>query len=352
MKNTILFPILLLLGIYSWAQLDLTFDYSNPDLTLSYLANKKSVNMDDLLANHGTQAILKKIHMDETEARKVLESAHSASPLKSHYQLSVLMKEQEQLRKLVATLKSNDSALRETVTSVLAKYVPSNRKLPVTVHYILGGYSSGFTFGDDAHLYIGLHHYQLDVSGIENTCLHEVFHNVQRANYDLNTITKELQSKDLGLTYAYVLLAHMFMEGTADFVADFRKLEETPSIKEQKDRAAVNNGRASDVFYLVSQLVVQARQKPESIDLNAHYSILMDWAWHNPGYFAGYKMTEALVNKSTREDALKHYLGKDPVHFFADYITLSRNQNSNLQFSAEFEGVVNELLEYVESRVE
>jgi hypothetical protein len=130
-----------------------------------------------------------------------------------------------------------------------------------------------------------------------------------------------LDKQDHGLAYVHYMLINLFMEGSAEYVADLRKINNPNalSIKELREHAQVNDNRSEEVFYLVSKLLTEVNEYPDKADQNNLYNILFDWNWNNPGYYTGYIMTKALCQEYG-EGVLLKYLEQDPSFFVSDYI--------------------------------
>ena len=331
-------------------ELAVAFDYANAQMTADYL---KSGRVDDdaitrLLALDGTRGLLQKLGASEDQASANLRTLfdHNGSP--SSFQYRWIRKSIDRHREFLAELIDREDEIRQRCVGSLAPYV-GDQDLSVTVHFLLGGHSSGFTLGDDQHFYIALHHYQGDVASIINSCVHELFHNVQRAHYDMKPASDRLSESDLGLAYAHAFIAFIFQEGTASYVADLNQLDDAnPHIRELKEHAAVNPYREQDIFYLISRLLLDVRTHPERLDAAGYeslYNILLGWNWNNPGYYAGYRMAQVVLENKGAE-ALQQYLRRDPVHFFADYIALSGSTGP--AYTEDFAALIDELRQRID----
>lgn len=353
MKKYVVLIVCFLVGFqYASAQkLNLTFDFSNAEQTIAYF---KAGEVDEdaiskLLELEATQGLIQKINSDRAEAEQVLRNVFNEDAERSNYQYAGLKKYADEIGDFLNEIQKQKSEIRSSVIEKIEPFLPENKELDITVHFILGGYSSGFTLGDDRHFYIGIHHYKGDMVSIRNTCTHELFHNIQRANYDMGQLSSYLENKDIGLTYAHAFMGFIFQEGTASYIADLNKLDDSnPHIKELKEHASVNKYREQDIFYLISRLVIDVREHPDQVNYGALYNIMMSWNWNNPGYHAGYKMTEALVNEYGMEK-MNEYLQKDPVFFFKDYVSLAKSGKTGLAFTDDFNSIIEQVHEQVQS---
>jgi hypothetical protein len=335
----------LLLGKVATSQIHITFDYSNAEQTIVFFNKATIIDADiaALIKTNGVKAIIRKIHATDAIAEIALRKAHAgvkATGTELNFQYGTIQKNLQGLQKFMATIKRQEKAMADSVNS-LVKYIPNGKQLQTKVVFLLGSYSGGFTFGADSVLYIGLHQYQYDVASIMNTVKHELFHNIQRLNYNNDSVALQLQrKKEMDALYFYYLARSIFAEGSAEYVADFTKLNpNTPDIKAMTEHFAVNNDRMSDNFYLLERVLMDAFKNNKAIDLGSSYSLLFDWNWNNPGYAVGKLMTDELV-KAYGTEVLKKYLQADPMQFIKDYATLAKTKKLDYQFSKEFEDVL------------
>lgn len=329
-------------------KLQIKLDYSNAEQTLKIL-NAREFNPEEfqiLQSMESTKALLRKINSDSLELLNTVKSLYSENPIKNNYQYTYI--EKESLSTLIGKIKDSEEQIKDKISAKLLGYVPDHKEMSITVHFILGGFSSGFTLGDESNFYIGLHLYKNDLTSIINTATHELFHNLQKANYNSRPVSEKLQQNDLGLAYVHAILTYLFMEGTAEYIADVRayETEGNPHIKELAEHAKINEYRSKDVFYLIDRFIVDSKLNPGQINFNSLYSILFDWNWNNPGYYAGYHMTKSIVSFKG-EEALKVYLQKDPVFFIYDYIQLSKSEEGLVKFSETTEQIIIELIEAI-----
>lgn len=198
-----------------------------------------------------------------------------------------------------------------------------------------------------------MHQYKNDFNGIVNTCQHELFHNIQSLSYDRTAVLKKLQkANEQQALYAYYLAQNIFVEGSAEYVADIDLADRsTPFILSQYTHASVSKGRMAANFYLIERIIMDAYRYPERTDVDVAYNIMFDWAWNNPGYAVGKLITKSLV-KAYGPGTLKKYVSMDPMLFIRDYIALSRKdrQAYPYTFSDDFKKMIDTVLQKVEAR--
>jgi hypothetical protein len=351
MRNLLLTCALSLLTFLTQAQqISIQFDFSNATTTLRLLQKSTLTEADvtELLSLPGTKALLQKIKSHPDTARTALTRVIQGLPSTQQGQnfgYRRIKRDMDSLQLFISTLEQQKQSIANVVTQALIPYVPAGKTMNITVYGTLGGYSSAYTLGNDSHFYLGLQFYKNDVTGVVESCKHELFHNLQAASYNSNSVKNYVSSKDKGLGYAYSLLNYLFKEGSAEYIADLRKTASvSPYVKELWEHMAVNEDRTADAFYLVERTILDAAQNSSTIDFNKTYNLLFSWQWNNPGYFVGYSMTKSLT-AACGETILKKYLATDPVQFVLDYIELTKTRKdlAPFAFSAAFEKAVQEL---------
>jgi hypothetical protein len=334
-----------------WAQqIHLTFDYSNAEETLRLLSLQEMEKGELDLFNQlpGTVALMRKTGYGTEEVYSELRRALLGTKEENKLHYSFIRDKTDELSQFLSEIKLSENEIRGQITRKLLPYGSVEQGLDITVHFILGGLSAGFTLGDEKNLYIGIHHYKDDLNSIINTCIHEMFHNIQHANFDIKPTSERLQKVNLGWAYVHAISAYLFTEGSAEFVADRKEYptDNNPHIKELIEHARVNEYRSDEVFYLLDRMISDAGKNPDEVNYDYLYNLLFDWNWNNPGYYAGYEMTKTLTGHFGSH-ALNQYLTRDPIYFLNDYIKITSNQNELYQFSDTTMEMIAEILEVV-----
>lgn len=338
------FFIIVTSGIAS-AQVNLRINFSNADSTIAFLKKKNPTTheIEALVSTSGVQAIIRKINANDSIARSALKKISKDEKLigkEADFQYVFIKKDLAAMESFIDAIKANQQVIRDSVEA-LAVYLPYGKELDVTVCFLLGGYSSGFTFSKADVFYIGSHQYQYDFKSVVNSCQHEIFHNVQNLYHERRPIYKALE-KDTASLYVFYLAHNFFTEGVAEYVADLDKVDPSaPNIKKLNDHASVNNKRMADNFYLADRLILDTYTNPGKTDPGMIYSILFDWNWNNPGYAMGKYMMKCLA-KEYGPGAVKKYLAANPMTFIKDYIALTKTnkQDYPYSFSEPFERMI------------
>jgi hypothetical protein len=349
MKKLLLGSFLLVLSEMGYSQLNLVFNFSNADSTIAFLKKKNASAQDieSFLHTTGVQAIIKKINSSDSIGRVVLTKISKGEKLtgkENDFQYGLIKSDLPAIEQFIDSIKHNQQIIRDSVEA-LAAYLPVGKELDVTVCFLLGGYSSGFTFSKADVFYIGTHQYRYDFKSIVNSCQHEIFHNVQNLYQERTPVYKALE-KDTGSLYAFYIMHNFFTEGAAEYVADLDMTDPAaPNIKHLKEHASVNSYRMADNFYLADRLILDTYDDPTTTDPGEVYTILFDWNWNNPGYAMGKYMMKCLV-KEHGTGAVKKYLAADPLVFIKDYIALTKTNKEKYPygFSAPFEKMIETVL--------
>lgn len=349
--NKILALCIIIVSLSANAQADISFDFSNADSTIAIL-KKKSVTPAEVSAfvkTSGVQSIIKKIRSNDSIARIVIEKVITDKPVtgkENDFQYVFIKKNLAAMEAFVNEIKANQQVIKDSLQS-FTKFLGKDKKMNVTVSFLLGSYSSGFTFSDASKFYVGLHQYKYDFKSIVNTCQHEVFHNVQNLyRNDMPMMTKLEEKNELPVLYAYYIARNFFTEGAAEYVADIDKTDpNAPNLKLQREHAVINQYRMEQNFYLAEKLILDAYAAPEKSDPGAIYSILFDWNWNNPGYAMGKWMMASLV-KAQGPGAVNKYLTAGPMIFLQDYMKLAKAEPAkySYNFSEAFEKMLADVI--------
>lgn len=354
MKNIVALAILFSLCTKTFSQININFNYSNADNTIAFLKKKSATaaEIDAFIKTRGVQSIIQKIRSNDSLARVTLTKLMQGTPLtgkENDFQFHYVKNDLAGIENFITTIKQNEQVIIDSLQP-FSNYLPAGKKLDVTVFFLLGSYSSGFTFSDPGTFYIGTHQYKKDFRSIVNTCQHEIFHNLQNLYRGKSeTMIKLEKANENPALYAYYIARNFFVEGSAEFVADLDKADpQAPNIKELVEHAAVNRYRMGDNFYLAERLIMDAYAAPEKSDPDKIYSILFDWNWNNPGYAMGKWMMKSLVS-AYGASAVNKYLAADPFVFLKDYISLAKSDSKKYpyNFSEPFEKMVDTVLEKI-----
>jgi hypothetical protein len=353
MKSLLICCSFLLFSFLGMAQnISISFDFSNAEKVLEILKKNKLSEEDkkQFLNLPATQGAIKKLQTNNDTTISALQKAINGVPgtkLEKRFSYQYIKENADSLRSFIKELNDNKQTLEQTLAHTLSDYVPEGKKMHITIYGILSGNSAGFTFGEDSTFYIGLQLYKNDMNATMESCKHELFHNIQSASYNNSwNIISALNNKTTkGASNVYYLLNSLYMEGTAEYIADPQKAIQSKVVKENWKLMQLNENRLQDIGYLFDRMILDVYHNPDSVDANKTYGLFFYWNWQSPGYYLGKEITKSLVNKYG-ELVLKKYLKSDPTQLILDYIKLSKEEPGKVPyvFSASFERTIHEVV--------
>ena len=246
------------------SQLVVSFDFSNADQTVAFL-NKATVTdaeINAMVATPGVQTIIRKIRSNDSTARSALENVVQGinpSLKEADFQYGFIEEHLTELETFTKTIRSNKQIILDSVQT-LSAYLLAGKRVPLTVSFLAGGFFAGFTLKRDSIFCVGMHQYENDFNGIVNTCQHERFHNIQSLSFDKTAVLKKLEkANEQQALYAYYLAQNIFVEGSAEYLADIDLVDRsTPFILSEYRRANVNESRMRANFYLIEGIIMDA----------------------------------------------------------------------------------------------
>lgn len=331
------------------------FDLENARSTLALLGSKhvSAKQLDSWLASAGTRALISKLKSTPAIARSAMIKAienKKADADENKYQYAYIRQQLDSMLLFLDRLVLSADSITQAICEELRPFRSSGNDT-VVLYGLMGGYSAGFAFTNNkSAFYMGLHFYKGDITGVAVSAKHELFHTIQSAEYKFEPVMENLRQTDSAWEAPYYLLRHLFLEGSAEFVADNEPyLKTSPYLRREHEHSVVNTYRHEAVFYLIEHLLLDAFHRPSLMDFGQLYSILFDWNWNNPAYYAGKHMMAALV-KEYGTDYLQKSLQRDALYFIRDYIQLasSGRLKEGYNFSAEFQQLVDVMLQQVE----
>lgn len=298
------------------------FDYSNADATLRAFAAPLDSTFEDLAMLPATESLVQKVRRQDRGVTiktltATLAEARNGGVLKSDpFQWASCLRKQAEIRVLVAGIREQEKEIARRLSQALGRHLSASANLKVSVHFVIGGMSSGWSTGPNT-FFIGLQFYRGDVEGVVMTMQHELFHSAQYDGYQgQETDLKKLRPEDREV---YRLVDQLYREGTATYVEDLMNFpREHPYIQEMRQPALNNQARMKDNFALLETFIYRLSQD-SNVRFDDVYPIGFDWAWQNPLYFAGEYISRVLAQDKGN---LSRYLRRNPIQFLSDYIAV------------------------------
>lgn len=321
----------------------ISFDISQPKQTLAILAD--GVVTDDEFADYvklpQNQALIRKAQQWEKgygseELRRDLDKAVRGEDGRS-FHFDWVLENQHEVGELLQRLESEEADLVSTVSARLSPYLSPSDRIDIDAVMLLGGYSAGFTLGGSTKQYIGLQFSKNDFNGLQNTLVHEGFHNIHNALSPDIDYGVCLTGSELSVVQ---LLSAVFREGAAEYAADIWKAGDGAKLDEYRQHAVVNDHslRRRNTEALIQHTALNLYRDPEA-DMGFLYNILFEWPWNNPAYYYGYTMSKELLDRDGNEHGMSYYLSSPSTRFFRDYLAI----NDSGEFGNEFRDLVNRL---------
>jgi len=313
--------------------LTIHFDYSNADATLAALGSSDKAPLDTLMALPLTAAVIEKRHGRDPKVtaetyESTLDQARRGGTLQADpFQWQFVLAEQSRVRSLLSQLHQLEPTIRDRISKGLAPHIPPGLAVSATVHFIIGGISSGWEEGSNS-FYVGLPFYKGDVEGVILTMQHELFHNVEYVGFhDQANDLSRLGPRDQEV---YRFLDELYREGGATYAENLGSFPPSaPYIAEMRAPAAANADRMSDDFVLLDTVLYRLSHDPTSHFADLH-SLTFDWDWQNPMYFLGAHMARYLASQGRD---IRDYVRKRPTAFARDYVELCRKNHCQMPVS-------------------
>lgn len=338
--------------IKNTSSLVIQFDLTNAKQTISLLGKQQLTDSElgQWVKLPGTLALISKVKSSADTAISAIKKVVAHGTLtaqEKRFQYEFIYNNLPQMQQFIKKLDESRDSIIAVLQAKLSQYLPADKKATITLHGLMGSYSAGFAFTKDpTAFYMGLHFYKSDVQGVTISAEHELFHTLQTVGYDYKPVMKKMTRIDSAYEAPYYLIRHLYLEGSAQYVADGKPFIATsPFLKNEYDHMAVNNNRQAAAFYLLEHLLLDVYHHPASMNFDHVYSILFDWDWNNPAYYAGKEMISALVI-AHGEQYIHQSLQKDALFFVKDYMALSKTKTSSgiYSFSDELEKLVDKMI--------
>jgi hypothetical protein len=321
----------------------IAFDYAAAETIIAALQRPTLSQADAraLLDHRGITAMVDNIalyvpgHTREDFVTYVGHLVREGTAPRSAFNLATVRSGSSEVAALLATLRANEPVIQQRMISRVQRYAPVTGPVEIKVYFVVGGVSDGFAFDDDPEpaFFVALDKASADVAGLEQNMTHELYHVLQKVSaLRVPPASRFMASLDRQPPVQQ-LLAMTLREGSANFAADPRDIEEEgPYIEMWRDRyirnLAPDQTRAN--FALFDSLLA---------DLAAG---VLDWQTANYRgfsgsedarlYFVGMEMIRALV-EAHGASYIDDLFIRSPVQFFRDYFSLSDQRPSLPRFS-------------------
>lgn len=315
-------------------EVTLRFDYAGAEAMVAALERDaiSDAAVDSLLSVHGVRMTVDNVTRfipelgrgDFRTAVKAFVRTGRVARAHAPFSLRETRAAREEIRALVAELRRIEGAVLERALAVLAPYAPAAGPLQLRAYLVAGGVSTGFVFdtSEEPAFYINLQDAEGDCEGVLWNIVHESYHVMQKAALrrvpGLAVFADSVES----LPVAERTLATVLMEGTADLVADPRRLPgDGPAMAAERAEARrdAEPARVRESFALFDRLFQQAVRNELT------WRTINDRGFANaaPFYSLGREMAQA-IERDCGTACIGRLFERPPVEFFRQYIRLYR----------------------------
>jgi hypothetical protein len=240
------------------------------------------------------------------------------------FQLTGVLRAKDDIRMLVSRLRANERAITDGVVAQLKRYQPPTGAMSIMVYVVAGGVSDGFYFDDQREptYYVNLARVSGDLNGVVADMAHETYHVLQKtAQRRVPSLIKYSDSTST-LPLPERLLNEMLSEGTAQFVVDPTRSDQTGPYLDRSRAQYARNAQPARIaenfaaFDSVLRDVIAGR-----LDWNQAYQAGFSGSVDSRFYFVGYEMAKA-IDRYCGHTCIGALFGKPPVEFFRQYISL------------------------------
>lgn len=301
---------------------------STPDITSDEILKKLNTHFFEQLYHHHSQSFYD-VPLSSEQMALCLQRAASNKPIDLLYRYinpygllnySDVKNNLPAYKSLLDTLASNKQAILDYIVASISPLLPDTTRFSRRVSFGMISGADGWASKDVAA--VDINYYKDDFTKILNALVHETYHSAQDAVL-LNTNSKGGKNE---LLFADVL-QHIFLEGTATFIAPPKVI--TPA----EYSIAVNKGAA-----LVNDIYTTAIVKHDKEHAQALYD--QGIAGGGPFYFLGAELSKTIVAE-LGEKKLAAIIPYGGVTFFKVYFqAVGHSKKFSNKFSPQFEQYV------------
>ncbi|MGI8469977.1 MAG: DUF5700 domain-containing putative Zn-dependent protease [Pyrinomonadaceae bacterium] len=358
MKTVLLLVTLFIFCAPTFAQnIKVTIDFESAKAVVDALSKNKisDVELERIALLEGNQTLIKKAaargatdantESFKSSLREIIETGKIKGD--DIFNWSGTKQNLTEIKMLMARIEREESGLLADVGRIIGDYTPPDLKAEVKARLLVGGYSLGFTIGDDTALNVALQKIGGDFEGLKYLLAHELYHSIQAVGEQQRkkSLTNSKIEPKQNIVNTYILAANLWLEGTATFVGDFTKIKKPLAFsKEQQDEYEKNAARLRLNFALFEALIYRA-DTDETADGDQLYRIAFTTAFDETSYYVGYRMAQ-IIEKYDGKKGIASFIGKSPLEFSRRYIEIYKahpEEKRAIKFSAPIEKILLEM---------
>lgn len=331
--------------------LTIRLDFESAKTIINLMGGKTVTDkaLDDAARLYGSQQLIRKVtsyDSDGTEARfkQTLREVIETGTVKGNdpFDWKAVKARQPAIQSLIRQLDQKKDAFLTDIMKEIAPYSPTELKADIRACFLVGGGSLGFTIGGDNTFNVALQKIGDDYEGLIGLVAHELYHSVQHVGDQGRKNGKVMDpNPPRHIIGAYVMLANLYLEGTANLVGDFSKLKQPKAFtKIQQDGYSLNRQRNGTNFTLFESLLYRAYHD-STASLNDLYNVAFTTEFEETSYYVGYEMAK-FIEKHEGQAAVASFVNKSSIEFSQHYIDLYRKHDEKgvVKFSKPIEAII------------
>lgn len=331
--------------------LTIRLDFESAKAIIDLLGQKTVTDkaLDDVAHMYGSQQLIRKVtsyDKDGTEEqfKQTLREVIQTGTVKANdpFDWKAVKARQFAIQSLIRQIDLKQDAFLADINREITPYTPTDLKADVRACFLVGGGSLGFTIGNDNTFNVALQKIGDDYEGLIKLVAHELYHSVQHVG-DQNRKKGKAMDPDppKHIISAYIMLANLYAEGTANLVGDFSKVEKPKLFtKVQQDEYALNRQRNRTNFTLFESLLYRAYHD-STASPDALYNVAFTTAFEETSYYVGYEMAK-FIEKHEGRSAVASFVAKSSIEFSQHYIDMYRKHDEKgvVKFSKPIEAII------------
>lgn len=236
-------------------------------------------------------------------------------------------------RVLLARVKADPSALAAELRRRIGKYTPPDLAIPVTVYFVAGGTSDGFS--DGRVFCVALDYFRDDFAGLRTLMAHELFH----VAYD--SLERPKPSGPPAAERILTLLDDTRNEGVASRVGDPLDVADGKAWIEWFQGKFRKNLDRMDANFALFDLILYREYHDPGAPTDNLYRIGFTGSFDSALYFVGYEMARVLEQEQGA-GAVAACLSQSPLRFFEGYVALAKAHPERVKY--RFDASTEEIL--------
>lgn len=318
----------------------IAFDFQAAEATLAAVSGAPALDAASAARLPGNVRLVehqRRFDPDATEERfrrSLTDAAAGRSPSPDTFVFSRIRERLAAARALLARVKANPEELASELRQRIAKFTPAGLDIPVTVYFVAGGTSDGYS--DGRVFCVAVDYFGDDYAGLRTMMAHELFH------VAFDAVERPKPPADPQAARLLTLLDDTRNEGIASRVGDPLAVTDGKAWTEWfQGKFRRNLERMDSDFALFDLILYRERHDPQA-PLDALNRIGFTGTFDSALYFVGYEMARVLEQEDG-PGAVAASLSESPLRFFRRYAALAKAHPERVRY--RFDSSTEETLE-------